>query len=130
MADDLIDDPYVVATRAMWARHADVMSPETLESHARGYARLDDYRALIDAARRIGREEAAAAILAHADKHAPDRTDARPSAMRRHLHIAARVAVGPPSDADVIAALKSMGTAPFAVGCHLDEAGRAVDPDV
>lgn len=120
MADET-DDVYVAATRVLWAPYVDKFPPEQHEYFVQSYAANADYRALMDFARRFGRQEAAAAIQAHADEHA------RLSRMMRiHLDTAARVAVGPPSREAVVAALEAMVSSPFAVGCVLDDAGRAV----
>lgn len=122
MADET-DDVYVAATRVLWAPYVDKFPPGQHEYFVQSYAGNADYRALIEFARQIGREEAAAAIVAHADKHA------RLSRMMRiHLDTAARVAVGPPSREAVIAALEAMVSKPFAVRCVLDDAGRAIKP--
>lgn len=84
-------------------------------------------RAAVTSAFRAGREAAAQAILAHADEWAPN--DGTPNAaqrtLRRHLHIAARVATGPPTLDQVAEALRK---GDFAV-CYLDDAGRSVAHD-
>ncbi len=53
-----------------------------------------------------GRIQASAAILAHADKHAPKDGNKHQRRMRRHLEIAARVAAPPVTLEEVAAALR------------------------
>lgn len=69
---------------------------------------------------RLGRIYAAEEIAAHAEKHAP-LTDTGPSALRRHLHIAARIAHGMPDQAEAFTAWM-LGKAV----CELDEASIAL----
>jgi hypothetical protein len=72
-----------------------------------------------------GREAAARAILDHAEQHAPNSGPYVPAiaALRRHLHMAARVAAGPMTTADVVDAIRQGNFA----ACYLDESGRPVD---
>jgi hypothetical protein len=84
-----------------------------------------DWRALVDTAYRAGRQDAARDIEAHADTFAPKDGNATQQRVRRHLLVAARVAAGPPTMAEIAEALAAGN---YAV-CHLDEAGRPVDPD-
>lgn len=84
-----------------------------------------DWRALVDTAYRAGRQDAARDVEAHADTFALQDGNATQQRMRRHLLAAARVAAGPPTMAEIAEALAA---GDYAV-CHLDEAGRRIDPD-
>jgi hypothetical protein len=70
-------------------------------------------RALYEA----GRRAAVDAILAHAERHAPD-----PSPLRRHLHIAARVASGPVTMQAIADALAAGNY----IACRLNDDGTPV----
>lgn len=72
----------------------------------------------------FGRDAAAQDIEQHADELAPRDGNIQQRRLRRHLLIAARVAAGKPTVEEVAEALAAGNF----VGCHLDEAGRAVQP--
>lgn len=64
-------------------------------------------RAIVDAVVPIIRRHIAAEIIAHADKHAPRDGNQTQRTMRRHLHIAARIATGLPTIAETADALNA-----------------------
>lgn len=78
--------------------------------HPSGHQRAEAEAAVRAAAPLLiakARQQAADEILAHADQHAP-LSGEDPSALRRHLHIAARVAAGMPTPEQAAAALTEL----------------------
>lgn len=131
MADEIPDEP--IEMRAVYDRGGDVIL-NIGEGRWEIGGWCGDWRAawrafgplrfalpgpVVGAGRRLlieqGRRQAVDAILAHAEQHAPE-----PSPLRRHLHIAARVAAGP---ATMQAIADALATGNY-LACRLNDEGQ------